>query len=159
MTPSKREDVSESEKTYLNTLIDEHIHLNTIHFGKKPRGVVRYDKRPKMYGGDGTVYLLQMFEEKGELVNNRIGAYMILPTSKDSVGFHTHGSRKEQELYVIISGKGQYLEKDNWEGPEKTYNVERGNITSMRGSGFHGIKNIGDAPLIIFVITTYESKV
>jgi hypothetical protein len=25
-----------------------------------------------------------------------------------------------------------------------------------RGSGFHGLKNIGDSPLIIFVITTNE---
>ncbi len=98
-----------------------------------------------------------MFAE-GELVNNRIGAYMILPTSNDSIGFHTHGSRKEQELYIVLEGQGQYLEKDDWESPEKLYPVERGSITTMRGKGFHGIKNIGNSPLIVFVITTNERK-
>ena len=55
------------------------------------------DKRANMYDGTGTVYLLQMFEE-GELVNNRIGAYMVLLTEQDSVGFHTHGNRGEQNV-------------------------------------------------------------
>ncbi len=152
---SKRETLSESEKVYIDSLIENHINLKTIHFGTAPRKAMRYDKRPHMYGGDGVVYLLQMFAE-GELVNNRIGAYMILPTSDDSVGFHTHGVRKEQELYIILEGVGQYSEKDSWESDEVKYDLEKGNITTIRGDGFHGIKNTGNSPLIIFVITTYE---
>jgi len=155
MILSNRENVSESEMTYLDSILEKSLNLNTIHFGKSPRKVIQYDKRPNMYGGDGVVYLLQMFAE-GELVNNRIGAYMILPTSNDSVGFHTHGSRKEQELYIVMEGTAEYLEKKDWESTEKKYKVEKGNITTMRGGGFHGLKNIGDSPLIIFVITTNE---
>lgn len=155
MTPSKREDVSESEIAYLNSITEKYLNLNTIHFGKEPRKVIRYDKRPNMYGGEGVVYLLQMFADE-ELVNNRIGAYMIVPTSGDSVGFHTHGSRKEQELYVVMEGTGQYLEKDDWEATEKLHTVAKGNITTIKGKGFHALKNIGNSPLIIFVITTNE---
>jgi len=155
MISSKREDVSESEMAYLNSIMERHLSLSTIHFGETPRKVVRYDKRSNMYGGDGIVYLLQMFAD-GELVNNRIGAYMILPTSKDSIGFHTHGSRKEQELYIILEGNGEYLEKRELEAVERNYSVEKGNITTIRGKGFHGIKNTGNSPLIIFVITTNE---
>jgi mannose-6-phosphate isomerase-like protein (cupin superfamily) len=155
MISSNREDVSTSEMAYLDSIIEKSLNLNTIHFGKSPRKVIQYDKRPNMYGGDGVVYLLQMFADT-ELVNNRIGAYMILPTSDDSVGFHTHGSRKEQELYIIMEGTAEYLEKNDSESSEKKYTLEKGNITTMRGSGFHGLKNIGDSPLIIFVITTNE---
>jgi mannose-6-phosphate isomerase-like protein (cupin superfamily) len=155
MISSNREDVSTSEMAYLDSIIEKSLNLNTIHFGTSPRKVIQYDKRPNMYGGDGVVYLLQMFAD-AELVNNRIGAYMILPTSDDSVGFHTHGSRKEQELYIIMEGTAEYLEKNDSESSEKKYTLEKGSITTMRGSGFHGLKNIGDSPLIIFVITTNE---
>jgi hypothetical protein len=59
---------------YLDSIIEKSLNLNTIHFGKSPRKVIQHDKRPNMYGGDGVVYLLQMFAD-AELVNNRIGAY------------------------------------------------------------------------------------
>ncbi len=108
-----------------------------------------------MYGGDGTVYLLQMFEE-AELVNNRIGAFMILPTSSDSCGYHTHGTRHEQEIYLILNGEGEYLEKDDWEASPRSYTLEKGNLTTVRGDAFHAVKNTGNEPLIIFVITTNE---
>jgi oxalate decarboxylase/phosphoglucose isomerase-like protein (cupin superfamily) len=116
---------------------------------------VRYDKREEMYDGSGTTYLLQMFED-GELVNNRIGAYMVLPTEADSVGFHTHGDRGEQEIYVVMHGRGTYLEKDNAEAEPRRYPIETGTITTVRGDAFHAVRNGGDAPLVIFVITTYE---
>jgi oxalate decarboxylase/phosphoglucose isomerase-like protein (cupin superfamily) len=96
-----------------------------------------------------------MFEE-GELVNNRIGAFMVLPTSSDSAGFHTHGTRNEQEIYIVVHGKGDYLEKENWESSEKVYPIQRGNLTTVRGEAFHSVRNTGDEPLIIFVITTNE---
>ena len=108
-----------------------------------------------MYGGTGTVYLLQMFDNN-ELVNNRIGAYMILPTSDDSCGFHTHGTRNEQEIYLVVHGQGEYQEKNDWDSEIKSISLERGNLTTVRGEAFHAVKNTGDQPLIIFVITTNE---
>lgn len=150
-----RTDLTEFERNLLEGLIDPFIKPVIYHYGSNDTHVKRYDKRENMYGGEGTVYLLQMFEE-GELVNNRIGAFMILPTCNDSCGFHTHGTRNEQEIYLIINGEGVYLEKDSWESDARSYPLEKGNLTTVRGDAFHAVKNTGDEPLIIFVITTNE---
>lgn len=145
------------EQELLDGLISPFINPVVYHYGSDLTNVKRYDKRENMYGGEGTVYLLQMFEE-AELVNNRIGAFMILPTSGDSCGFHTHGTRKEQEIYLVVNGEGIYLEKDNWESEVRSYSLEKGNLTTVRGEAFHAVKNKGDEPLIIFVITTNEPE-
>jgi len=110
-----------------------------------------------MYGGSWSIYLLQMFN-KGELVNNRIGAYMILPERGDSVGLHTHGTRKEQELYVVVHGDGIYSEKDSEAGSLRSYNINKGSVTTIRGEGYHAVENSGNEPLMIFVITTNEPE-
>lgn len=152
----KRLPLSEREKRRLDALIDQVIDPTVRHYGTEVRSAVRYDRREEMYGGSGTVYLLQMFEDE-ELVNNRIGAYMVLPTRKDGVGFHTHGDRSEQELYVVMSGRGTYLEKDHVEAEPRSYPIEKGTITTIRGQAFHAVRNDGEEPLIIFVITTFET--
>lgn len=151
----KRLPLSPDEQQRLDTLLDEAIDTTVHHYGAEPRSAVRYDKRKEMYGGSGTVYLLQMFEDD-ELVNNRIGAYMVLPSKEDSVGFHTHGDRNEQELYVGMHGRGTYLEKDHGDGEPRSYPIEEGTITTIRGAAHHAVRNAGDKPLIIFVITTFE---
>jgi hypothetical protein len=51
-----------------------------------------------MYGGDGVVYLLQMFAN-AELVNNRIGAYMMLPTSVTPLVSHPWFSKGTRIIY------------------------------------------------------------
>jgi oxalate decarboxylase/phosphoglucose isomerase-like protein (cupin superfamily) len=150
-----RTDLTPSEKSRLNELLESIIHPMVYHYGSDRTTVVRYDKRENMYGGEGVVYLLQMFEDN-ELVNNRIGAYMILPEKGVSAGFHTHGTRNEQELYVVISGEGEYIEKDDWESEPRTYPLQPGNLTTVRGDAFHSVINISDQPLVIFVITTNE---
>lgn len=153
---SKRVAPTEEEKEELLSWVEKTLDLKTYHFGQSERKVIRYDKRPKMYGGNGTVYLLQMFEPENELVNNRIGAYMVLLTQQDSVGFHTHGARKEQEVYVVMSGEAMYKEKKDNKSEVSTMKLRKGNITTIKGNGFHSVENIGAEPLIIFVITTYE---
>jgi len=153
--PRKRLPLSPGEKQRLDALLDEVIDTTVHHYGADPRSAVRYDKREEMYGGSGTTYLLQMFEEE-ELVNNRIGAYMVLPTEADGVGFHTHGDRGEQEVYVVMHGRGTYLEKDDTDAEPRRYPIEAGTITTVRGDAFHAVRNGRDAPLVIFVITTYE---
>lgn len=151
----KRLPLSPDEKQRLDALLDDRIDTTVHPYGTEARSAVRYDKREEMYGGTGTTYLLQMFDE-GELVNNRIGAYMVCPTSEDSVGFHTHGDRGEQELYVVMDGRGTYLEKDHAEAEPRSTPIEKGTITTIRGSAFHAVRNAGEGPLIIFVITTFE---
>ncbi|HKK24890.1 MAG TPA: hypothetical protein VJ941_04645 [Gracilimonas sp.] len=151
----KRTDPTSEEVKYLNNLISGILTPNVYHLGSDDHSVKRYDKRIKMYGGTGVVYLLQMFNND-ELVNNRIGAYMILPSNTDSCGFHTHGTRNEQEIYLVVHGQGEYQEKNVWDSAIKSIALERGNLTTVRGEAFHAVKNTGDQPLIIFVITTNE---
>jgi|AntRauTorcE11898_2_1112593.scaffolds.fasta_scaffold14697_1 mannose-6-phosphate isomerase-like protein (cupin superfamily) len=153
----KRTDPTADEIEFLEDLIQEVINPKIYHLGSEDHSVKSYDKRVNMYGGTGEVYLLQMFNED-ELVNNRIGAYMILPSADDSCGFHTHGTRNEQEIYLVMHGKGEYLEKDNWESEERSHLLEKGNLTTVRGDAFHAVKNTGDEPLVIFVITTNETE-
>lgn len=155
MTKEDRPKITTEEIAQLEAMVKPFLHLKTHHFGAPERRVVRYDKRPKMYGGEGVVYLMQLFES-GELVNNRIAAYMILPSQADSVGFHTHGTRKEQELYLVMHGEGEYAEKDDADSIPRTFPLNKGNLTSIKGAAHHSVRNTGNEPLIIFVITTYE---
>ncbi len=137
--------------------VSEYINLDVTPFGKPERTVVRVDKRDPMYGGNGIVYLLQMFDE-GELTNNRIGAYMVLLNKGDEAGFHTHGSRNEEELYIVMHGEGKYSEKTKEEGILREKTITKGCITAMSGKGFHSLVNTTDQPLIVFVITTNNPK-
>ena len=71
--------------------VSKYIDLNVVPFGKPERGVLSIEKRDPMYGGAGVVHMLSLFE-KDELVNNRIGVYMVLMNKGDQAGFHEHGS-------------------------------------------------------------------
>ena len=117
------------------------------------RTVSRYDKRRNMYGGTGIVYLLQLFRPD-ELVNNRIAAYMVLPSADDSAGFHSHGDRNEEELYVVMQGTGTYFEKDTPNSEPRAVDIHPGSVTSVKGEALHAVTNTGETPLIVFVITT-----
>ncbi|MCC5941789.1 MAG: cupin domain-containing protein [Balneolaceae bacterium] len=150
-----RTEPTDQEKKELLEKIEPFLTPHLHHFGSKRNTFAQIDEREKMYGGNGVVYLLQMFEE-AELVNNRIGAYMILPEKGTSAGFHTHGTRNEQELYIVIHGEGLYFEKENWESGIKSVHIQKGSVTTIRGNGFHSVENSGNDPLIIFVITTNE---
>lgn len=111
-----------------------------------------------MYGGKGVVYMLSLFQ-KDELVNNRIGMYMVLMNKGDQAGFHEHGTRHEQELYIVLNGEGDYTERTGLEKITRTLNLKKGNVTSIQGNdNYHSVTNTGNEPLIIFVVTTYESK-
>lgn len=103
------------------------------------------------------MYLLQMFDVE-ELVNNRIGAYMVFLNINDQAGFHTHGTRNEQELYIVMQGEGEYADRAGVTGEIRTKKIKKGSITAVQGIGFHSVKNTTNKPLIIFVITTNQPK-
>lgn len=136
-------------------IVSQYLDLTVTPFGKDVRTVVRVDKREAMYNGNGTVYLLQMFGIE-ELVNNRIGAYMVFLNKDDQAGFHTHGTRNEQELYIVMQGEGEYSERAGVTGTIRTQKIKKGSITAVNGIGFHSVKNTTNEPLIIFVITSNE---
>lgn len=136
--------------------VAKYIDITVTPFGKPQRGVISIEKRDPMYGGDGVVYMLSIFED-GELVNNRIGVYMVLLKKGDQAGFHEHWSKKEQELYVIVNGKGKYIEREGQDKITRTFELQRGAVTAIKGEdNYHSIINSGDEPLIIFVVSTYE---
>lgn len=144
-------------KEVLDTVL-KYVDISLTPFGKPQRGVTAIEKRDPMYGGKGVVYMLSVFE-KGELVNNRIGTYMVLLNKGDEAGFHEHGSKNEQELYVIVHGEGQYAERVGKDNVTRRLDLKKGNITSIQGNdNYHSIVNTGDEPLIIFVITTYQPE-
>ncbi|MCE4064037.1 cupin domain-containing protein [Chryseobacterium gleum] len=133
--------------------VSKYIHLYVMAFEKEERTITRVDKRENMYGGKGTVYMLQMFDQK-ELANNRLAAYMVLLNKGDESGFHTHNLRNEQELYVVVHGTGEYRERTGTEGPIRKKILHKGDITAISSIGYHSIENTGNEPLIMFVITT-----
>ncbi|NIF06847.1 cupin domain-containing protein [Chryseobacterium sp. Tr-659] len=145
-----------SEGAEFNHVIQEvskYINLYVMAFEKNERTIIRMDKRENMYGGNGIVYMLQMFDQK-ELANNRLAAYMVLLNKGDESGFHTHNARNEEELYVVIHGTGEYRERTGTEGTIRTKKLRKGDITAISSIGYHSVENTGDEPLIMFVITT-----
>lgn len=148
----------ENDKKQVIDIVSKYVDITLTPFGKPQRTVIDVEKRDPMYGGEGVVYMLSIFE-KDELVNNRIGTYMVLLNKGDQAGFHEHYSKREQELYVIVHGQGEYIEREGQEKITRKFNLKKGNVTSIQGeNNYHSIINTGDEPLIIFVVTTYEKN-
>lgn len=136
--------------------VSQYIDLSVIPYGGNKRSVVRVDTRQPMYGGEGVVYLLQMFDVD-ELINNRIACFMVFLNKDDQAGFHDHGPRGEEEVYVVMHGEGDYSDKAGVDGKLRTKKITKGNITAVSKDGFHSVQNTTDEPLIIFVITTNKA--
>lgn len=146
----------DTEKKQVIDEVSKYVNLSVVPFGKPVRTVFDVEKRDPMYDGNGVVYMLSLFE-KGELVNNRIGVYMVLMNNGDQAGFHEHESKKEQELYVILNGQGEYIERVGLDKETCRMTLTKGNVTVIQGQdNYHSIINTGNEPLIIFVITTYK---
>ena len=145
-------------KLVIDTL-KKYFDLSVTIFGKERREGYDFEvtKRDPMYGGAGVVYMVSLFE-KGELVNNRIGIYMVLMNKGDEAGFHEHGSRKEQELYMVAHGEGKYTERVG-EKEVRSVILKKGAVTAVQGdNNYHSLINVGDEPLIVFVVTTNEKQ-
>lgn len=150
-----KKDWTNEELEVLNS-VAKYIDTNVVYFNKPEHGVLKIEKRDPMYGGNGVVYMFSIFEE-GELVNNRIGTYMVLMNNGDQAGFHEHGSKKEQELYVIVNGEGKYIERIGKDKIIREVSLKKGAVTAINGDdNYHSIINTGEEPLIIFVVTTNE---
>lgn len=146
----------DKEKKQVLDIVSKYIDLTVIPCAKEKRHVLDVEKRDPMYGGNGVVYMLSLFEKR-ELVNNRIGVYMALMNNGDQAGFHEHGSKNEQELYVIVNGEARYEEKLGVDGEIRTLDVKKGNVISIQDDYYHQLTNTGSEPLIVFVVTTYKA--
>ena len=150
----------ENENKRVIEILKQYIDLSVTIFGKERRKEYDFkiEKRDPMYGGAGVVYMVSLFEND-DLVNNRIGVYMVLMNKGDQAGFHEHGSRKEQELYVVLNGEGKYMERKGQEDEIRSFTLTKGAVTAIQGdNNYHSLINTGEEPLIVFVVATYEKQ-
>lgn len=101
--------------------------------------------RERMRGGQGEVRI-EHYWSKDELdAKTRLCAKIILPPGA-GIGEHEHG--QEEEVYIILSGRGRILE-----GSTAT-EVGPGDTVLTGNGASHAIENIGDEPLelIAFIV-------
>lgn len=70
--------------------------------------------------------------------------HAVLPPGA-SIGRHRHGDA-EEELYLVLTGEGLMF-RDG-----EVFTVRRGDLIRNLPGGTHGLQNVGDVPLEIFVI-------
>lgn len=93
----------------------------------------------KPRGGTGIIKSLSYL--KNEDLNNAMHGFNVMELEvNSSIGFHQHIGN--EEIYFIISGKG--LVQDN----DKEEEVTTGDLIYTAHQSYHGLKNIGNKPLI-----------
>jgi mannose-6-phosphate isomerase-like protein (cupin superfamily) len=97
----------------------------------------------KLRGGSGTVNNRHLFKKEELIAKSRLVAVTTLPVSS-SIGFHRH--EKEEEIYYIISGKGEVIDEDQIKEIYPGCAMLTGN-----GKG-HSIVNTGNEPLVFLAI-------
>ena len=98
--------------------------------------------REKLAGGEGILYGKYSFTRNDPtpgMAIKEIGWMTLQPG--DSIGMHKHTNN--EDVYVIISGEGLFMDSDGNEIP-----VSDGDITIARPGDSHALKNVGTAPLI-----------
>ncbi len=111
------------------------------------KGTYETEVRQNMRGGKGAVRI-EHFWKKGDLqARTRLCARLTLDPGV-SIGPHSHD--QEEEVYIVLRGRGRI--------PEASGTVEVGPGDSvLTGNGAsHAVENIGDEPLeMIAVIAQY----
>jgi mannose-6-phosphate isomerase-like protein (cupin superfamily) len=95
------------------------------------------------HGGDGRILFARLFE-KGFLRSAcNFVDYAVLPPGT-SIGRHRHG--RNEEIYLVLEGRG----KMHLDGVD--HDVGPGSVILNRPGGTHGLRNVGDGELRIFVV-------
>ena len=103
--------------------------------------------REQMRGGKGTVKLEHWFKPEAFGAKIRLCARMTIEPGA-SIGNHTHEG--EDEIYLVLSGRGLIQEKGEW------VPINAGDAILTGKGGSHGVENNGTEPLVIAaVIITY----
>lgn len=97
--------------------------------------------REKAMGGSGQIVGRHPFklEDRPENTHFKMTGEMTLAPGS-SIGFHVH--EKDEEIYIITSGRGLYTDSDG-----QKYPVAVGDITLTRQGEGHGLANDGEGPL------------
>jgi mannose-6-phosphate isomerase-like protein (cupin superfamily) len=102
--------------------------------------------RQKAAGGEGEIRGLHPFkpEDRPQNTHFKMIGEMTLAAGA-SIGFHIH--EKDEEVYMIVKGRGLYTDND-----KKTYPVVPGDVTVTRQGEGHGLANTGDEPLVFSAV-------
>lgn len=77
-------------------------------------------------------------------------SYTTIPPGGTTLFFHLH--HKHEEVYLIISGSGEYQIDD------QVYPVEEGSVVRVGTEAVRGMKNTGDVPLVYVCVQTTENS-
>lgn len=99
--------------------------------------------RENMRGGQGTIAIKHLFKQEELSGKARLVAEITIPAG-GSIGFHQHD--QEEEIYYIISGKGNVLDQD------VTREVGPGDAILTGGGKGHSVENTGDGPLLMMAV-------
>ena len=104
---------------------------------------MRSEIRQNMRGGDGAVTIEHWFKPDDFGAKLRLCARMTIPPGA-SIGTHVH--ENEDEIYIVISGRGLIEENGKW------VEIAAGDAILTGHQGSHGVRNNHDQPLIIAAI-------
>lgn len=99
--------------------------------------------KENMRGGKGTVELVHIFKKEELKGNARLCAKIILQAGC-SIGLHEHIN--EEEIYYIISGKGEVNDNGNIK------EVSTGDSVITGDGAYHSIENTGHEPLELMAV-------
>ena len=100
-----------------------------------------------MCGGEGEVRIKRLLNENQ--LNGKCGLFAqvtIAPGS--SLGYHTH--HNESETYYILSGEGEYDDNGNRRV------VKAGDVTFTPNGCGHGMKTLGDEPIVFMALIIFD---
>lgn len=95
------------------------------------------------HGGQGTVMAARVLERAVECGLAFVDL-VVVPVGS-SIGVHTHG-RSDQEIYVVIDGRGEMQLDSN------PVRVGPGDVVINAPGGMHGLVNTGDRSLSLVVL-------
>lgn len=105
------------------------------------------ENRVNMRGGNGTVKLERWFQPEDFGAKIRLCSRMTLEPGA-SIGTHTH--EHEDELYLVLAGKGRIQENGAWTP------IQTGDAILTGKGGSHSVENNSAEPLVIAaIIITY----
>ncbi len=111
-------------------------------------GEYHTELRTAMRGGDGTVKIEHLWDEKRELqdLNRMFGRLTLEPGT--SIGFHEH--EEEAEVFFVISGSGEV--NDNG----FLSNVSAGDSILTGFGTSHSVRCTGTEPLVLLAVITKQ---
>ena len=77
-------------------------------------------------------------------------SYGVIPPNGTSPFFHLH--HKHEEVYLVLSGSGEYQIDD------KVFPIEEGSVVRVGTEASRGMKNTGKVPMIYICVQTTENS-